>query len=414
MRNWLLIGVAVAVVGCGNSYPNVRKNSSISTVTFPVAFGNYSRVYNTTYHIVNRYAVIRQASYKQGVIEAELSQDTSLFEKTRRTVLARLFDTGDYWDVECRVLIEVEDSDVETLGEFQPKYKWRVVSYDQFLETRLNKEIKAALTGGAWESKAPLKYKGVASLSAPKGVRFGPVESAPKPAAKADGKAKLEAAPAGSAKIDPKAAPKVAPTPAKKTNDEKLQEALKKVQKRFEKEDAPRSSRTISHEAPRTALNARELERIGVHYLQNRQYRKAQNSFSSALLQDRQSASAAALLAHSHFVLGEYAQGAKVLRGNSKSEAWDKAKIDLRSLYKNVATFEIHKEKLQAHVRNNSRDLDACFLLGWVSFFSRDYKNAEQVLSFVTLAQPKDKVAHKYLRQAKIQRALNSGNLREF
>ena len=135
MRYWLLLGVAVAVVGCGNSYPVVRQQGSISTVTFPVAFGNYSRVYNTTYHIVNRYAVVRQASYKQGVIEAELSQDTSLFEKTRRTVLARLFDKGDYWDVECRVLIEVEDSDVETLNEFQPRYKWRVVSYDQFLET---------------------------------------------------------------------------------------------------------------------------------------------------------------------------------------------------------------------------------------------------------------------------------------
>ena len=406
MRNWLLIGVAVAVVGCGNSYPNVRKNSSISTVTFPVAFGNYSRVYNTTYHIVNRYAVIRQASYKQGVIEAELSQDTSLFEKTRRTVLARLFDTGDYWDVECRVLIEVEDSDVETLGEFQPKYKWRVVSYDQFLETRLNKEIKAALTGGAWESKAPLKYKGVASLSAPKGVRFGPVEVAP--AVKAAPKVRE-----GSGTIDPKAAPK-ANAPAKKTNDEKLQEALKKVQKRFEKEDAPHSSRNISHGAPRTAMNARELERIGVHYLQNGRYRKAQNSFASALLQDRQSASAAALLAHSHFVLGQYAEGAKVLQKNSNSEAWDKAKIDLRSLYRNVATFEIHKDALKTHVRKNSRDLDACLLLGWVSFFSRDYKDAEQVLSFVTLAQPKNKVADKYLRQAKIQRALNSGNLREF
>jgi tetratricopeptide (TPR) repeat protein len=391
MRNWLLIGVAVVVVGCGNSYPNVRKNSSISTVTFPVAFGNYSRVYNTTYHIVNRYAVIRQASYKQGVIEAELSQDTQLFEKTRRTVLARLFDAGDYWDVECRVLIEVEDSDVETLGEFQPRYKWRTVSYDQFLETRLNREIKAALTGGAWESKAPLKYKGVAALSARKGVRFGPIElKQPKPAASSKSALKEDQA-------------------------KKLNQALKKVQKRMDEEDAPQSDRTISHATAKRGLNAPEFERLGVHYLQTAEYKKAQNSFQSALFKEPSSASASALLVHTHFILGQYAKGAKLLKKHMKhAEVWDRAKIDLRSFYKNVANFEQHKSQIEDHIRNNPKDNYARLVFGWVAFFTQDYKSAEQSLSFVSLADPKNEVAKNYLRQAKIQRALKSGNLREF
>jgi tetratricopeptide (TPR) repeat protein len=397
MRNLLLIGVAVAVVGCGNSHPNVRKNSSVSTVTFPVAFGNYSRVYNTTYHIVNRYSVVRKASYKQGVIEAELSQDTSLFEKTRRTILARLFDTGDYWDVEVRVLIEVETSDVETLGEFQPRYKWQVVSYDQFLETRLNKEIKAALTGGAWESKAPLKYKGVASLSAPKGVRFGPIKASPKKALQAE-------------KSD---------APSKKTADERrdgmLNKALKKAKKRLEQEDAPHSSRNISHERSHKGLNVLELERLGVHYLQTAKIKSAQNSFRSALFKDPSSASASALLTLTHFILGQYKQGAKVLTKNMKhSGAWDKAKIDLRSFYKDASKFQQQTNQIKSHINKNPRDIDARLVLGWVSFFTQDYKSAEQILSFVSLAQPQNKVARSYLHKAKIQGALSSGNLREF
>src|SRR5580704_14810663 len=157
MRRIVLgVMVVLAAGGCASSTPVVRHAEAPANVTYPIAFGDYQRVYNTTYHVVNRYAVVMKASYHYGEIEAELGQDNSFMDKTRRTILARIFDAGEYWDVECRVLLQVEDSDVESLNEHQPRYNWRTIASDAILETKLNNEIKAALSGGAWDSKQPL------------------------------------------------------------------------------------------------------------------------------------------------------------------------------------------------------------------------------------------------------------------
>ena len=160
MRNLVKLGTVAAALafaaGCASGSSSVRRPEAPANVTYPIAFGNYQRVYNTTYHVVNRYAVVKKASYRYGEIEAEVSQDNALFDKTRRTILARIFDAGDYWDVECRVLIQVEDSEVESLDEHQPRYNWRTIASDSLMESKLNNEVKAALSGGAWEAKAPL------------------------------------------------------------------------------------------------------------------------------------------------------------------------------------------------------------------------------------------------------------------
>src|SRR5258708_30941060 len=124
----VVVGAAIALAaasGCSSSSPVVRRAEAPANVTYPIAFGNYQRVYNTTYHVVNRYAVVKKASYRYGEIEGEVSQDNAFFDKTRRTILARIFDGGEYWDVECRVLLQVEDSEVESLNEHQPRYNLR-------------------------------------------------------------------------------------------------------------------------------------------------------------------------------------------------------------------------------------------------------------------------------------------------
>src|SRR5262249_22711950 len=133
------------------------------------------------YHVVNRYSVVKKASYRYGEIEAEVGQDNAFLDKTRRTILARIFDAGEYWDVECRVLLQVEDSEVESLNEHQPRYNWRTIASDAILETKLNNEIKAALSGGAWDSKQPLvpdSRAQAAPRSAPRGgrVKVAPAE----------------------------------------------------------------------------------------------------------------------------------------------------------------------------------------------------------------------------------------------
>ena len=84
--------------GCASSYP-VRNRETPANVTLPMAMGNYQRVYNTTYHIVNRYAVIKNASYRSGTIEGEIGEDNQLFDRTRKTILCRIFDAEGRYDV---------------------------------------------------------------------------------------------------------------------------------------------------------------------------------------------------------------------------------------------------------------------------------------------------------------------------
>jgi hypothetical protein len=148
------------IAGCAsNDYPARRVETPVN-VTHEVAFGDYRRVYNTTYHIVNRYGVIQTASYRYGEITALVSEDVSLFDKTRRTILARIFPREDYYEVECHVLIAVEDGDVKVFpDQFQREYSWKRIARDAGCEARLNNEIRAALSGGAWEAKEPLTPK---------------------------------------------------------------------------------------------------------------------------------------------------------------------------------------------------------------------------------------------------------------
>lgn len=405
-HRWLLLGALLAV-GCGNSYPVLRQQGSISTVTFPMALGNYSRVYNTTYHIVNRYAVIRDASYKQGVIEAELSQDTALFEKTRRTILARLFDQGEYWDVECRVLIEVETSDVETLGSKQPRYKWTVMGYDQFLETRLNSEIKGALTGGAWQSKAPLVYQGVGSQEA--GVRFKVLDVPEEVDADEIGPEKSSG---GKAERTRQAA-----APKSSALEPELERALDRAQRRLEKEDAPQSSRQVA-QAPAdhpSSMSARELERVGVHYLQRADYSKAENTFLAALAKDPSSVAAPFLLAQVRFAQGQYSKAALALKdGLPQASRWDEARIDPRSFSDSPERFAQQLANLRSHLKKTPKDTDAATVLGWLQYATGDGKSAESTLSLVLSVQPENGVAAHALRQARIQQALQAGSLKEF
>src|SRR5271170_7458191 len=103
MRNILRLASLTALAfatGCASGSSTVRQPEAPANVTYPIAFGNYQRVYNTTYHVVNRYAVVKKASYRYGEIEGEVSQDNAFLDKTRRTILARIFDAGEYWDVE--------------------------------------------------------------------------------------------------------------------------------------------------------------------------------------------------------------------------------------------------------------------------------------------------------------------------
>jgi len=369
MRRVAVIGVALALAtsgaaGCSSNSP-VRQAEAPANVSFPMAFGNYQRVYNTTYHVVNRYAVVKKASYHYGEIEAEINQDNAFFDKTRRTILARIFDEGDYWDVECRVLLQVEDSDVETLNEHQPRYNWRTIASDQFLETKLNNEIKSALTGGAWDSKQPLLPEGSA-----------------------------RAAPAGAGRI------RVVPA------------------EEGEPASQPRSNLRDAHATEKSNVSApvtdEEYEQVGIKLLEAGQYDRAAQAFRAAREAKPSSRYAPYLLAQALFATGDYAEAAKSIReGNSRNPDWPRVKVDARSFYGDTAALKSQIAKLDSFVKAHPEDGEASLVLGYVAYFTHDYRRAEQVFSSLEKAHPDDALATTYRKLSQVELDRSRG-LEEF
>jgi tetratricopeptide (TPR) repeat protein len=348
--------VALASAGCASSTPVVRNAEAPANVTYPIAFGDYQRVYNTTYHVVNRYAVVMKASYRYGEIEAEIGQDNAFLDKTRRTILARIFDAGEYWDVECRVLLQVEDSDVESLNEHQPRYNWRTIASDAILETKLNNEIKAALSGGAWDAKQPLVPDGHA-VPRPQRIKVGP---------------------------------------ATEEQDD------------HGSDQRPKNIRDASAQTPQTAsmpqLGEEEYERIGIRLLERGQYTRAVQAFRAAREQKADSPYVAYLLAQALFSTGDYAQAAKAIReGATRNPDWARLKVDVRSFYGDAADLKEQLGKLEGFAKAHPDDQDAALVLGYESFFTKDYGKAEQILGQLEKDCPTDGLAASYRRLALVE-----------
>ncbi len=351
---YLGAAIALALAGCSSNGTSVRRAESPANVTYPIAFGDYQRVYNTTYHVVNRYAVVKKASYRYGEIEAEVGQDNAFMDKTRRTVLARIFDAGEYWDVECRVLLQIEDSDVESLNEHQPRYNWRTIASDAILETKLNNEIKAALSGGAWEAKQPL-VPDRANATPPPRVKVGPP-------AEEEGK-----------------------------NDDK-----------------PSNLRDANARTPSTAslptLGEEEYERIGIKLLERGQYTRAVQAFRAAREAKPESPYADYLLAQGLFSMGEYGECAQAIHaGAARNPDWARVHVDVRSFYAESRELKDQLAKLESHACSHPDDADAAFVLGYMAYFTRDYGKAEQVFGKLEKERPADGLAASYRRLALVE-----------
>jgi len=316
--------VVLGLVGCGNDYP-VRRVEAPVNVTHEVAFGDYRRVFNTTYHIVNRYGVVQRSSYRYGEITALISEDTQLFDKTRKEILARIFDKGDYYEVECHVLIKVEDGEVATFeDQFQPEYSWKTVARDSRLEVRLNNEIRAALSGGAWEAKQPLT---------PKPIRpaVDPAPRVPREPGGGDGDA------AGG-----------------ETDEVRL---------------APRSG------AGSGEVSAQAFERLGIESHRDGDFERAEAAFRTSLRGDADNPFARYLLAQALFSQGRYEAALEsVESGLGRNPDWLRADIDVRELYPAGSdTFGVRLAELEAAARD---DEALELLVGYMRFYSGDAEGA--------------------------------------
>ncbi|MGE0708018.1 MAG: tetratricopeptide repeat protein [Planctomycetota bacterium] len=352
-----LTGLAMAG-GCASDYPVERVERPVN-VTHEVAFGDYRRVFNTTYHILNRYGVVQTSSYRYGEIRALVGEDTSLFQKTRREIEARIVDTGDYWDVQCRVLIKVEDSEPATFQDkFNPLYEWRTVASDPRLEVRLNNEIRAALSGGAWQAKEPLRPEPRAPH-----VPAKKAKDAKQPAQQDGEQPKKKAAPKGSSSAD---------------TDE------------VSDEGEPVTS---------DAATGSAFERLGILRLRRGAWDDAAQAFRAAASSPEARKRSHFLLAQAELGLGRSAEAlAEVRSGLRENPAWVGSDIDLRDLCGNAATFDRQVEAV-AKAAGSAPELS--FLLGYLRFHSGDAAGALVAFDSYLAANPEDAVAKTYRGHAR-------------
>lgn len=360
--------------GCANSYPVERIENPVN-VTHEVAFGEFRRVFNTAYHVVNRYGVVQTSSYRYGEIRALIGEDTSLFQKTRREIECRIVDAGDYWDVQCRVLIKVEDSEPATFeDQFNPHYEWRTVASDSRLEVRLNNEIRAALSGGAWQAKEPLDPKAREAY-------------APRKKAKKKGHWKRVKR---TKKRRVKKASKTEEGAARPETDE------------VEGPDESATDEVADYDSPVAAgLPAAAFERIGVSRLGRGDFVQASRAFTAALETSDGDRRASFLVAQAELGQGNYdkALGA-VRRGLRMNPAWVKSDLDLRDLYATPEVLEGQFEKLDIAA---AREPKLSFLLGFERFHSADPEGALVAFERVLKADPKDTQARTYRDLARAQ-----------
>ncbi len=344
MRRTLLIPIALvtaagSLVGCGGSNYPVTRVEAPANVTHEVAFGDYRRVFNTAYHIVNRYGVVQASSYRYGEITALVAEDNHLFDKTRREIQARIFDAGDYYEVECRVLIKVEQSEVATWSDqFQPRYDWRAVASDPFLETRLNNEIRAALSGGAWQAKEALT----------------PVEKLPLP----------------------EASPPRTTAPQGGPREQKSQKNLLQPNKVEESSGADTEEVRV-RPAPRakvaTGPGPEAFARLGVVSLKQGAFERAEAAFEATLQADARDPFAPFLLVQARFSRGDFAGAGRALR-EGDPKAWADRSLDVRGLYADGdRTFVKQLASLDARC---AEDAGCALLLGYMRLHTGDAPGA--------------------------------------
>jgi tetratricopeptide (TPR) repeat protein len=342
----LPLALLVTLAGC-QANDQVRRVETPVNVTHEVAFSDYRRVFNTAYHIVNRYGVVQTSSYRYGEITALVSEDTSLWDKTRKTIQARVRDAGDYWEVQCRVLIAIEDSEVATFpDQFQPLYSWKTIASDPQLEVRLNNEIRDALSGGAWQAKEPLLPK-----------------------------ARVPAA-----------------TPRKRTKKRKKS----KADADGEVSDRADSGRTASAERP----SPEAFERLGVERMRRGEYTNAARAFQAALEADGDSPFAQLLLAQALFSQKKFADAAATLdAGLHTNGEFATADLDLRDFYgSGDSTFTLRLRELAQAADTNP---DLMLMLGYMRHFSGAPQGALEAFDAYLGDHPGHEAATRYRAMAR-------------
>jgi tetratricopeptide (TPR) repeat protein len=152
MRSYvaLVALVCLTLAGC----TPLEKPASLGSIPYDRPSVEYTKTWDAALKVMGRCFMVRTQDMSRGTITAEPQLGSNPLAKYRTRVIAQLAKAGDgLWDVQVRVMNELEVSEPDTWGAAQPADEWVTVAFDKSLEAKLVNEINLERFGKpAWNT----------------------------------------------------------------------------------------------------------------------------------------------------------------------------------------------------------------------------------------------------------------------
>ena len=360
---WFLVALALAPVAC----QSLNRPLKTKLQQLPP---RYLHTLGVAERVLARHFPLISADKAHGVIQASSPVRANLYTKYRTRAEARVVPVGQgHYDVQVRVVNELELSEPSSLGRGQPGFDWRAVGFDHVLEAAIMTEVQAALEGQTVTASLKPSYLLFRRPAAPP-LRHRDLF---KPRIPDPGGKPSQPAPKPEANAAPPAPKQAAPAPSL---------------------------------PPSRAQLYRQYILLGDLHAKRREHKKALLEYQRAALADPSRASAHLSLAGVFTALGRYAPAAAALRTAAEtSNDQPLPPDDLRRLRDPAHDLSQRLLLLKGWCKKNPADADARLLLGYHCLLADRASEARETLNGLLSAHPDDRTAKFLIRQVDLRQS---------
>ena len=311
----------------------------------------YEQAWDAAQKVLKRYFSLVRADVRTGQVVALTLPSAAVVPKTRQRIVAELVDNRDGWyEVEVRVMNQIEASNADPFSKRQSTYLWKTIDFDEVLETKLVEEIYREIEGEEVARRAP------------------------------------RADPSPSREKDIVSPSRAVPTPVTQP-------------KAYTSRKGPRSHLAfVTRKASIRDPFIRALLLGDMHFKEGN-FEGAEEQYLIA--QKRKPGSAVPMLAigHARFAMRDYAGAAKGLRsGLAAYGKLSSLSMDRRDFYAEPKTFYAHLAALEKFVEQHPDDSNAFFVLGYNYYFSERSSLSKEAFERTLELQPNDPQSREFLK----------------
>jgi len=362
----LLIGACVlAPVGC----QSLNRTLKTKLNQLPP---RYLHTVDVAARVLERHFPLMNVDKVHGVIQASSPVRANLYTKYRTRAEGRVMALagGDY-DVQVRVVNELEVSEPTSSGRGQPNFDWRAVGFDHVLEAAIMTEIQAELQGQTITASQKPSYN-LFTRPSPPPLRHRDLLRPPVP--------------------DPKGNPAPTPKPTPKPEAKTLPPST--------------PSHAVAPQAPRRAQLCRQYLALGDLYAKRREHKKAVLEYQRATLVEPARVAPHLSLANAFTALERYDAAAAALRAAARSaNGKPLAAADLQRLRGLPHDLGQRVLLLKGWCKKNPADGNARLVLGYHCLLADRTNEARNTLNHILEANPQDPTAKFFIRQVALRQS---------